>query len=113
MGSSGVSTMLMRSLELKGARILGLLPDTEVEIVEKCSAVDGTWGMKAQYYAMGKKYAQKLKRGIDDQEAKLVVTDCPLSGRRILQENGVEPLHPMEALAQGYGLSVSLEGEAR
>lgn len=93
-----------------GARILGLLPDTEVEIVEKCSAVDGTWGMKAQYYAMGKKYAQKLKRGIDDQEAKLVVTDCPLSGRRILQENGVEPLHPMEALAQGYGLSVGLEG---
>ena len=43
-----------------GARILGLLPDTEVDIVEKCSAVDGTWGMKAQHYEMGRKYAQKL-----------------------------------------------------
>lgn len=91
-----------------GARILGLLPDTEVEIVEKCSAVDGTWGMKAQYYEMGKKYAQKLARGIEHAEPKLVVTDCPLSGQRIRQENGVEPLHPMEALAQGYGLSVEL-----
>lgn len=90
-----------------GARILGLLPDTEVDIVAKCSAVDGTWGMKAQYYEMGRKYAQKLKRGIDSAEAKLVVTDCPLSARRIEQENDVVPLHPMEALAGAYGLSLA------
>lgn len=90
-----------------GARILGLLPDTEVDIVEKCSAVDGTWGMKAQYYEMGKKYAQKLARGIENAEAKLVVTDCPLSALRIEQENDVKPLHPMEALADAYGLSIA------
>jgi glycerol-3-phosphate dehydrogenase subunit C len=90
-----------------GARILGLLPDTEVEIVEKCSAVDGTWGMKAQYYEMGRKYAAKLTRGIENAEAKLVVTDCPLSARRIEQENDVVPLHPMEALAGAYGLSIT------
>jgi glycerol-3-phosphate dehydrogenase subunit C len=89
-----------------GARILGLLPDTEVDVVERCSAVDGTWGMKAQYYEMGRKYAQKLKRGIDDADAKLVVTDCALSARRIEQENDVVPMHPMEALAKGYGLSL-------
>src|SRR4029078_12832646 len=71
----------------RGARILGLLPDTEVEIVEKCSAVDGTWGMKAQHYEMGRKYAQKLVRGIDNVEPALVVTDCPLSALRILKEN--------------------------
>ncbi len=87
-----------------GARILGLLPETEVKIVDKCSAVDGTWGMKAQHYEMGRSYAQKLRRGIEDVEAALVVTDCMLSAQRIRQENGVEPLHPMEALARGYGL---------
>jgi glycerol-3-phosphate dehydrogenase subunit C len=89
-----------------GARILGLLPDTEVDIVEKCSAVDGTWGMKAQYYELGRKYAQKLARGIENAEAKLVVTDCPLSALRIEKENAVKPLHPMEALAGAYGLSL-------
>ncbi len=88
-----------------GARLLGMLPETEVEIVEKCSAVDGTWGMKEQYYELGKKYAQKLKRGIENAEAQLVVTDCPLSGRRIMQETGTAPKHPVEALAQAYGLS--------
>lgn len=89
-----------------GARILGLLPDTEVDIVEKCSAVDGTWGMKTQHYEMGRKYAQKLVRGIEQAEAELVVTDCALSALRIRKENGVVPLHPMEALATAYGLSL-------
>jgi glycerol-3-phosphate dehydrogenase subunit C len=91
-----------------GARVLGLLPDTEVEVIEKCSAVDGTWGMKAQYYEMGRKYAQKLVRGIDDAEAALVVTDCSLSARRIEQENRVTPLHPVEALARAYGVFVEV-----
>jgi glycerol-3-phosphate dehydrogenase subunit C len=89
-----------------GARLLGLLPDTHVTVVEKCSAVDGTWGMKAQHYAMGRRYAQKLVRGIDDVDADVVVTDCALSGLRIAKENGVPALHPVEALARAYGLPV-------
>jgi glycerol-3-phosphate dehydrogenase subunit C len=85
-------------------RVLGLLPDTEIEVVEQCSAVDGTWGMKAQYYEMGRRYAQKLTRGIDAVEAAAIVTDCALSARRILQENGRAPLHPVEAMAEAYGI---------
>jgi glycerol-3-phosphate dehydrogenase subunit C len=85
-------------------RVLSLLPDTEVEVVEQCSAVDGTWGMKAQYYEMGRHYAQKLARGIESADASSVVTDCALSARRILQDNGRAPLHPIEAMAEAYGI---------
>src|SRR5262249_4443690 len=56
-----------------GMRILNLLPDTEVRMVEQCSAVDGTWGMKAEYYELGRKYAQKLARGITEAEGNVVV----------------------------------------
>ncbi len=87
------------------ARVLGALPDTEVEIVEQCSAVDGTWGMKAQHYEMGRHYARKLVQGIEAAEPQVVVTDCALSARRILAENGRQPLHPVEALAEAYGVS--------
>jgi glycerol-3-phosphate dehydrogenase subunit C len=87
------------------ARVLGVLPDTEVEVVEQCSAVDGTWGMKTQHYEMGKRYAQKLVRGLERVECARVVTDCALSSRRILAETGVSPLHPVEALAEAYGLA--------
>ena len=81
------------------------MPDTKVEVIEQCSAVDGTWGMKAQHYEMGRRYAQKLTRGIDQVAPRVVVTDCALSARRILAENGIAPLHPVEALAEAYGLS--------
>ncbi len=87
------------------ARVLKQLPDTEVEVVEQCSAVDGTWGMKAQHYEMGRRYAQKLTQGIDAVQPDTLVTDCALSGRRILQENGRPPLHPVEALAEAYGVA--------
>lgn len=86
-------------------RVLSTLPDTEVEVVEQCSAVDGTWGMKSQYYEMGRHYAQKLTRGIDAIGAQTVSTDCALAARRILAENGVNPKHPVEVMAEAYGVA--------
>jgi glycerol-3-phosphate dehydrogenase subunit C len=93
-------------------RVLGVLPDTEVDVVEQCSAVDGTWGMKAQHYEVGRRYAQKLARGVEAAEAQVVVTDCALSARRIEAENDLRgdraPLHPVEALALAYGVQVDV-----
>ena len=88
-----------------GMRVLNVIPDTEVRMVEECSAVDGTWGMKAAHYETGRKYAGKLVRGIEAAEPDLVVTDCSLSSLRIGRENDVVPLHPVQALARAYGLS--------
>jgi len=89
-----------------GARILmRQVPETEVRMMEQCSAVDGTWGMKAVHYETGRKYAQKLKREVDEPDTDMVVTDCPLSALRIKKENDVEALHPIQALAKAYGLS--------
>ncbi len=87
-----------------GARVLGLIPDTEVRIIEECSAVDGTWGMKSQFYELGRRYAQRLVNGVSGADAGWVVTDCQLSARRISQENAVGVLHPVEVLAHAYGL---------
>ncbi len=81
------------------------LPDTEIEVVEQGSAVDGTWGMKAQHYEQGRRYAQKLVRGIESARPAVVVTDCALAARRILAENHTTPVHPVEALAEAYGIA--------
>jgi len=85
-------------------QILRKVPDTEVTRVEECSAVDGTWGMKAQYYELGRKYAEKLVRQMGEVEADFVATDCPLSGQRLAQELGAHPYHPIELLHRAYGL---------
>jgi glycerol-3-phosphate dehydrogenase subunit C len=84
---------------------MNALPETEVEVIEQCSAVDGTWGMKAQHYEMGRRYARKLVDGIEAASPKAVVTDCALAARRILAENGLPAVHPVEVLADAYGLT--------
>lgn len=87
-------------------QLLERIPDTSVEVIEQCSAVDGTWGMKAQYYELGRQYAKKLVRETRDAEADLRATDCPLSGLRLEKELGPDAvvLHPIEILNDAYGL---------
>jgi glycerol-3-phosphate dehydrogenase subunit C len=94
-----------------GLRVLSQVPDTEVRVVEQCSAVDGTWGMKAANYEMGKRYAQKLVSEVNRSPEALVVTDCSLSALRLRKETTAPGasrtttvLHPVEALARAYGL---------
>jgi len=94
-----------QKIAFPGLRLLSLVPDTDVRMVEQCSAVDGTWGMKAKNYEMGRKYAQKLVREINETPEATVVTDCPLSGLRIQKETGRLPVHPIEALQHAYGLA--------
>jgi glycerol-3-phosphate dehydrogenase subunit C len=89
-----------------GMRVLNLIPETEVRMVEQCSAVDGTWGMKAAYYEIGRKYAKKLVRNIADGEGEIVVSDCSLAALRIQKENQVKVVHPIEAVRDAYGLEV-------
>jgi glycerol-3-phosphate dehydrogenase subunit C len=94
-----------QKIAVPGARVLSALPDTEVRIIERCSAVDGTWGMKAAYYEEGRRYAKRLtdevQSGQEDGETE-VVTDCSLAALRILKENRLTARHPIELLAEAY-----------
>lgn len=93
-----------QKIAIPGARVLSRVPDTEVRVMERCSAVDGTWGMKARFYEEGARYAQKLVNDIDSDPPDLVVGDCSLAGLRVLKEKGVTMKHPVVALAEAYGL---------
>jgi glycerol-3-phosphate dehydrogenase subunit C len=98
-----------QKIGLPGVRLLSILPDTDVTVIEQCSAVDGTWGMKAKNYEQGRKYAQKLTRGLANAEPDVIVSDCQLAGQRILKENGIAPMHPIEGFARAYGVAVDVE----
>jgi len=98
-----------QKIAIPGARVLSLLPETDVRIIERCSAVDGTWGMKAKYYDEGVRYAKRLTSAIEDEQPEhgelSVVTDCSLAALRVLKENGRVARHPIVALAEAYGLT--------
>lgn len=95
-----------QKIAIPGARVLSQTPGTEVRIIERCSAVDGTWGMKAAFYEEGERYAQRLTDAIragEEEGEVAVVTDCNLAALRIRKQAGKVARHPVELLAEAYG----------
>jgi glycerol-3-phosphate dehydrogenase subunit C len=84
--------------------LLAKVPGTTVEAIEQCSAFDGTWGMKTEYYETSRKCAGKLCGAVRDANADRLISDCMLAGLNIVEELGCAPSHPIEALRDAYGI---------
>jgi len=81
------------------------LTGASVEVIERCSGHDGTWGVKVEFFDLSMKIAAKAVREVEAVQADLVVSDCPLSGVQLTQAGGGKPtLHPIEVIKQAYGL---------
>ena len=76
----------------------------EVTVVDKCCGVDGTWGLKKQYYEESFKIAEPALDAFKRAQPATVVTDCPLAAIQIAQGTGLKPRHPIEVLAEAYGV---------
>jgi len=93
-----------QNMGLKTRDVLQLIPDTEVVPVEKCTAMDGTWGMKKEYYPISLEYARKAVKDMEEAEPQTYMTDCTLSGLQIEAVRGERPAHPAALLREAYGL---------
>ncbi|HET7874585.1 MAG TPA: anaerobic glycerol-3-phosphate dehydrogenase subunit C [Methylomirabilota bacterium] len=94
-----------QNMGTKSADVLRLT-GAQVEVVERCSAVDGTWGLKREYFELSMKLAEPLFKGIEAAGPDHVATDCPLAALQISQGTGRAARHPIHILAQAYGLEV-------
>jgi Fe-S oxidoreductase len=90
----------------KSADVLRAVPGASVDVVEKCSAVDGTWGFKREYYELSLKVAKPLFDAVTS-GGPIAATDCPLAALQIEQGTGRKPKHPVELLAAAYGFEES------
>ena len=88
--------------------ILGGVPGTTIEPIEQCSAFDGTWGMKTEFYETSRRCAGKLCGAIKAAGADRVISDCMLAGLNVAEETGTAPSHPIEVLRDAYGLGTNL-----
>lgn len=93
-----------QNIGFKSRDLLQLIPGTTVEMLDHCSAVDGTWGLKKEYFELSLKVADPLFKGIQRIQPDAVVTDCPLAGLQIEYGTGLKPSHPVEILKKAYGL---------
>jgi glycerol-3-phosphate dehydrogenase subunit C len=81
------------------------LTGTKITVVAECSAVDGTWGLRAENYEMSRQVAQKMAAAIEAADSEAIAGDCNLANGAIVQETRREPLHPLQVMARAYGVA--------
>ena len=71
-------------------------------MIDRCSGFDGVWGMGKDTYELSLKYGQKLFRGIEQVQADVVVSDCPLAQLQIAKGVGKQAIHPILLIWEAY-----------
>jgi glycerol-3-phosphate dehydrogenase subunit C len=92
-----------QNIGFRSKQILGLVAE-EVVMIDACSGVDGTWGMKKRFYDQSLRICSDLTKSIGEADAERIATDCPLSALRIKEQTGREAVHPVVLLRDAYGL---------
>ena len=98
----------------KAAEMLKLIPQAEVEVIERCSGHGGSWGVMKENFEVALKVGKPAARRAAEAKARYLVSECPLARDHLAQgmeklgetrEMGPEPLsHPVQLLARAYGL---------
>ncbi len=97
----------------KAAEMLRLVPDADIQVIERCSGHGGSWGVKQQHFETALKVGRPVARQARDGGKAFVTSECPLAGMHIAQ--GIDRLggeaakprlisHPIQLFALAYGI---------
>ena len=96
----------VQNIGLKTRDVLRLVPDTTVEVIERCSGHNGTYGVKSEYRAASMKIGRPVISRVQSSGANYYSSDCPMAGHQI--ESGLAPAraptHPLKLLRIAYGI---------
>ena len=104
-----------QNMGAKSAEMMRLIPDTKIDVVERCSGHGGTFGVMKETFDTAMKVGKPAARQVVKAANAFVTSDCPLAAKHLVQE--IETLtgasasapppqqcHPIEIMARAYGL---------
>jgi len=100
----------VQNIGRKTAETLALVPDTQVNVVERCSGHAGTFGVKKEFHRTAMQIGTPVFKAMAQSQPDYISSDCALAGHHIeqgLDENGLpkaELAHPLTLLRKAYGL---------
>ena len=86
--------------------VLALVPGTEIQMIERCSGHDGTYGVKAKSYAYSRKIAKPVETRVQQIAPAHFTSDCPMAASHIAHGLGDNPRaqSPISLLRLAYGI---------
>ena len=86
--------------------VLSLVPDADIQVIERCSGHDGTYGVRKETYAKSQKIARPVVNRAKKMDADYLVSDCPMAATQIADglelKNG--ETNPLSLLRKAYGI---------
>jgi glycerol-3-phosphate dehydrogenase subunit C len=103
-----------QNMGAKSVELLRMIPDTKVELVERCSGHGGTFGVMKDTAPLARKVGKPAARAVAQKGQEALCSDCPLACKHLGQllsaeTGGAAPVqaHPIELMARAYGLQES------
>jgi len=96
----------VQNIGLKTREVLSLIPDTEIEAIERCSGHDGTYAVKKEFHDISMKICRPVVSRVKKFEADHYSSDCPMAGDQIANgmDDGSDAVHPVTLLRKAYGI---------
>jgi glycerol-3-phosphate dehydrogenase subunit C len=96
----------VQNIGLKTRDVLRLVPDTTVDVIERCSGHDGTYAVKQEFRAASVKIGKPVATRVQNAAAAHYSSDCPMAGHQIesILSEPRAPEHPLKLLRLAYGL---------
>lgn len=90
----------------KTRELLAMIPNTQVEIIERCSGHDGTYAIKKEFRAASVKIVKPVVSRVEKFQADHFGSDCAMAGHHIehVMGSGKAAEHPISLLRQAYGI---------
>jgi glycerol-3-phosphate dehydrogenase subunit C len=99
-----------QNMGAKSAEMLRLIPDTKVDVIERCSGHGGTFGVMKETRPMAVKVGRPAARQVIQKANGTLCSDCPLACKHLSQlvegdaAAPVREAHPIEIFAAAYGV---------
>ncbi len=101
-----------QNMGAKSAELLRMIPDTKIDLIERCSGHGGTFGVMKETRPMAVKVGKPAARQVAQKANETLCSDCPLAckhlGQLLVAETAdkAQPVqaHPIEVFARAYGL---------
>jgi len=86
--------------------VLALIPNTDIQMIERCSGHDGTYGVKLKTYELSRKIAKPVESRVQQIAPAHFASDCPMAASHIAHGLGDKPSaeSPISLLRHAYGI---------